>query len=96
MSKQVLIKQLRKRNPKLSNSICEEILNIFCKSIEKALINGQTVELRGFGTFSVKNIKEKFSARNPATGKLIYIPEKKRVRFKSSKKFKELINKWKN
>ena len=93
MSKKVLIKQLRKKNPKLSNSICEEVLSIFCSSIEKALINGQTVEIRGFGTFFIKNIKAKFSARNPATGKLIYIPEKKRVRFKSSKKFKELINK---
>ncbi len=50
------------------------------------------VEIRGFGTFFVKKIKEKYSARNPRTGEIIYIPEKNKVRFRSSKKLNKFIN----
>ena len=40
-----------------------------------------------------KKIREKYSARNPKTGEIIYVPEKNKVRFKASKKLKEFINK---
>jgi Bacterial nucleoid DNA-binding protein len=49
--------------------------------------------LRGFGTFLIKKIKEKYSARNPKTGELIYVPEKNKVRFRGTKKLKDSINK---
>ena len=57
-------------------------------------IAGKKVEIRGFGTFFVKKIKENHSARNPRTGELIYVPERNKVRFRASKKLKEFINKW--
>ena len=38
-------------------------------------------------------IKEKYNARNPNTKKLIYVPEKNKVRFKPSRKLKNFINK---
>ena len=93
MSSPEIIKQLKKKNPDLNHSELEIVLETFCKSIEKALIEGRNVELRGFGTFFIKKIKEKYSARNPLTGEIIYIPEKNKVRFKASKKLKNLINK---
>ena len=93
MSRPEIIKQLKKKNPDLNHSELEIVLETFCKSIEKALIEGRNVELRGFGTFFIKKIKEKYSARNPLTGEIIYIPEKNKVRFKASKKLKSLINK---
>ena len=93
MSRPEIIKQLKKKNPYLNHSELEIVLETFCKSIEKALIEGRNVELRGFGTFFIKKIKEKYSARNPLTGEIIYIPEKNKVRFKASKKLKNLINK---
>ena len=93
MSRPYIIKQLKKKNPDLNHSELEIVLETFCKSIEKALIEGRNVELRGFGTFFIKKIKEKYSARNPLTGEIIYIPEKNKVRFKASKKLKNLINK---
>ena len=93
MSLQELIKKLKEKNPNLSKNEIENILDNFNESIKKALIEGKNVELRGFGTFFVKKIKEKFSARNPKTGELIYVPEKNKVRFKSSKKLNKLINK---
>ena len=93
MSRQELLKNLKEKNPNLNKIELESILDAFNESIKKALIEGRDVELRGFGTFFVKKIKEKFSARNPKTGELIYVPEKNKVRFKSSKKLNKLINK---
>ena len=92
MSRLKIINQLKKKNPNINQAELGKVLNLFCKSIEKALINEKTIELRGFGSFFVKKIKEKYSARNPKTGELIYIPEKNKVRFKASKKLKKIIN----
>ena len=93
MSKPEIIKQLKNQHPKLAQSDIEIIIEAFCETIQKALVDGAKVEIRGFGTFFTKKIKEKHSARNPKTGEIIYVPEKIRIRFKASKKFKELINK---
>ena len=92
MSRAKLIKQLKEKNPKLNQSQINSTIDIFCTSITNALRNNKSVELRGFGTFSVKKIKEKYSARNPRTGELIYIPEKNKLRFKPSKNFNIKIN----
>ena len=93
MSRPKLIKKLKDKNPELNQSDLEEILDIFSESIENALMEGKKIELRGFGSFFVKKIKEKYSARNPKTGEIIYVPEKNKIRFRSSKKLNEFINK---
>ncbi len=92
MSRPDIIKKLKKKHPKLNKTQLEQVIDTFFKSIEQALVNEKTIELRGFGTFFTKKIKEKYSARNPASGKLIYVPEKNKVRFRASKKLKQLIN----
>ena len=92
MSKSKLIRKLKEKNPKLSQIEIELILDNFSKSIEKSLLDNKKVELRGFGTFFLKKIKEKFGSRNPKTGEIIYVPEKNKVRFRPSKKLKEFVN----
>jgi len=92
LSRPELIKQLKLKNPKLNQSEIEIIIENFCENIEKALKDSRKVELRGFGMFFVKKIKEKYSARNPKTGELIYVPEKNKVRFRASKNLKKKIN----
>ena len=93
MSRPLIIKKIKEKNPELNNLDIENILDIFCDNIERVLATGNKVELRGFGTFFVSKIKEKYSARNPKTGEIIYVPEKNKVRFRPSKKLKKLINK---
>ena len=93
MSRQEIIKDLKKKYTELNQSELEYIIDNFTRCIEKALLEGKSVELRGFGTFFVKKIKEKYNARNPKTSEIIYIPEKNKVRFKASKKLLEFINK---
>ena len=92
MSRPELIKLLKNKHPQLNNSQLEKIIDVFFKSIEKALIENKSVELRGFGTFFIKEIKEKYSARNPKTGELIYVPKKNKIRFRASKKLNRMIN----
>ena len=92
MSRPELITQLKKKNPKLNQSEIEAIIENFCDSIQKGLKDEKKIEFRGFGTFFVKKIKEKYTARNPKTGELIYVPEKNKVRFRASKNLKIKIN----
>tara|TARA_B100001559_G_C16121974_1_gene448943 strand:- start:320 stop:601 length:282 start_codon:yes stop_codon:yes gene_type:complete len=92
LSRPELIRLLKAKHPKLSKNQIENIIDIFFQSVENALKDKKSVELRGFGTFFIREIKEKFSARNPKTGELIYVPKRNKVRFKVSKKLKKLIN----
>ena len=92
MSRPKLIKQLKTKHPKLNKSQLEMIVDTFFQSIENALKEKKSIELRGFGTFFMKEIREKHSGRNPKTGELIYIPKKNKVRFRASKQFKEFLN----
>jgi len=92
LSRPEIIKQLKIKNPNLSQSDLETIIDTICQKIELSLKKGEKIELRGFGTFFIKKIKEKYSARNPKTEELIYVPEKNKVRFKASKFLKKFIN----
>ena len=92
MSRPELIKKLKLKHPKLNKPQLEIIIDTFFQSIEDALKEKKTVFLRGFGTFFVKEIKEKYSAIDPRNGKLIYVPKRNKVRFRAGKNFKEFIN----
>ncbi len=92
MSRAKIIKLLKKKNPNINISDLNTIINLFCDSIKKAILNNRKVELRGFGSFYTKKIKENYSARNPKTGELIYVPEKNKLRFKASKNLNKIIN----
>ena len=92
MSREKLIKQLKKKNPQLNQSEIETVISTFSQNITKTLKKGNSVEIRGFGRFYTKKLKENFNARNPATNELIYKPERVKVRFKPAKKLKQLIN----
>ena len=93
MSKKKLIKQLKEKNPPLNQSEIETVINTFSQNITETLKKGNSVEIRGFGRFFTKKLKENFNARNPATNKLIYKPERVKVRFKPAKKLKLIVNK---
>ena len=92
MSRPELIKLLKKKHPQLNKPQLETIIDAFFQSIEEALKNKRSIFLRGFGTFFIREIKEKYSARNPKTGELIYVPKKNKIRFRASKKLNRMIN----
>ena len=93
MSKPKIIRTLKNKNTNISKKNLEEIFDVFLQQITESLLNKKTVEIRSLGTFFIKEIKEKKHARNPKTGEIIYIPKRNKIRFRASKRLKELINK---
>ena len=93
MSRKDKIKKLKELNTQINQSEIEIIITTFCEEIKSALNLGKFVFFRNFGTFMKRQVKEKYSARNPKTGELIYAPKKNKVRFKSSKIFKDYLEK---
>ena len=92
MSRIKLIKQLREINPQLNQSELESIIICFSEVISSTLKKGNSIEIRGFGRWYCKKLKENHNARNPKTNELIYKPERIKVRFKPSKNLKNKIN----
>jgi len=90
--KSKLLKQLSDNYPNFLKKDLEKSLNIVLNEIKMALNKGENVELRDFGTWSIQTQKARFS-RNPKTGEKFETPEKRKVRFKMSKKlFKKMNN----
>ena len=87
-----IIKNLKKRYPKVPVQTIINLLRETFDEISKELIQGKAIEIRKFGRWSVKMIKQKYNAINPRTGERIYIPEKKKISFKMAKELKDTIN----
>lgn len=66
-------------------------VEIFLEAIKAGLKSGEKVSLVGFGTFLVKE-KNSRNGRNPRTGEMIQIPEKKVAIFKPGKAFRDAVN----
>jgi integration host factor subunit beta len=90
MTKSEIVKKLAEKE-NLKRKIAEEIVDIVFNSMKEALVNGDKVEIRGFGTFKVKNYKP-YEGRNPRTGEVINVSEKKLPFFKVGKELKEKLN----
>ena len=60
-------------------------------NMKEALIQGNRVEIRGLGSFKIKNY-EGYSGRNPKTGKMVNVAPKKLPFFRAGKELKEFLN----
>jgi integration host factor subunit beta len=65
-------------------------VDIMLETMSKALIEERRIELRGFGSFSVRSRKPR-STKNPRTGKIMEIPNRKTLHFTMSKSLKEAL-----
>ena len=68
------------------------IVNLIMDNIGQALVRGDKVELRGFGSFKVKQRRARL-ARNPRTGDSVDVPAKSVPFFKASNELKGRLNK---
>lgn len=89
MTKAHLIDQIAD-STELSKQDCEKIVSSLFVAITKALQAGERIEIRGFGTFNVKD-KAARQARNPRTGETVSVPAKKVAAFKPSHEIAELL-----
>jgi integration host factor subunit beta len=70
----------------------EEIVNIIFDSMTRELAEGGRIEIRGFGSFVVKDYRA-YMGRNPKTGEVIKVHPKKLPFFKVGKELREKVNK---
>ena len=68
------------------------VVNLIMDNIGQALVDGDKVELRGFGSFKIKNRRSRL-ARNPRTGDAVQVPAKRVPYFKVSNELKARLNK---
>jgi len=90
MNKSDLINALKDKAD-LNRYDAEKIVTVFFDSIKKSLINDIRVEIRGFGSFTVKQYNQ-YTGRNPKTGELINVSSKKLPFFKVGKELKDTVD----
>ncbi len=91
MTKSELVTQLATVNPHLYQRDIERIVTTIFDEISDALANGDRVELRGFGAFSVKQRNARVG-RNPRTGAAVQVSEKFTPYFKTGKQLRDKLN----
>lgn len=90
MTKSELIDAVAQRT-NITKSRAEQVVNCVFNAMTAALENGEGIEIRGFGSFTVRQYKS-YNGRNPRTGKPVPVPEKRLPFFKVGKELKEIVN----
>jgi integration host factor subunit beta len=91
MIRSELIHIVTLRNPHLYQHDVEKIVGTILDDIANALAEGDRVELRGFGIFSVRHRPSR-SGRNPSNGTAVFVEEKWTPFFRASKEMQERLN----
>ena len=90
MTKADLVEEVSKAT-ELTRKDSEVIVDTLFESVIKALRTGDKLEVRGFGSFRVRQRNARVG-RNPKTGEKVEVPAKRVPYFKPSKELKDLIN----
>lgn len=91
MIKSELIKHVSEKVG-ITHEVAELAVNTVFDSMTEALAQNEGIEIRGFGSFKVRNYEGR-KGRNPKTGQIIDVVPKKRPFFKVGKELKERVNK---
>jgi integration host factor subunit beta len=90
MNKSELVETLANENG-LTYKKAEEIVNLIFDAMADTLTAGGRIEIRGFGSFVVKDYKS-YMGRNPKTGEVIKVSPKRLPFFKVGKELRERVN----
>jgi integration host factor subunit beta len=91
MIRSELVEKIAEANPHLYQRDVERIVSTVFNEIIEALADGDRVELRGFGAFSVKKRNARVG-RNPRTGESVQVEEKHVPFFKTGKLLRDRLN----
>jgi len=90
MNKSELIESLAEE-VNLPSRIASSIVNTILDAMTESLVNGENVEIRGFGSFTVRKY-EAYIGRNPKNGEKTQVKAKKLPFFKVGKELREAVN----
>ena len=92
MTKSDLVTKVsREIGPKISKTECSSVVDLVLSSITEELAQGNSVEIRGFGTFKVRERKARMG-RNPNTSEPVAIPARRVPVFTASKNFRNSVD----
>ncbi|MDR2766166.1 MAG: integration host factor subunit beta [Holosporaceae bacterium] len=91
MTKSDLVNRVSAVYPYMSVRNVDRIVAIIIGSMVDVLKNGGRIELRGFGSFSIRE-RDQTEGRNPRTGEKVTIKPKRVPFFRAGKQLKDLIN----
>ena len=91
MTKAQLIERIALRQNRLSTKDVDLAVKTIIDLITRALASGQRVEVRGFGSFSLRRRQARW-ARNPKTGKLVALGERWAPHFKPGQMMRDVVN----
>ena len=91
MTRSDLIEAFADRFPQLQRNQAEVAVRIMLDAMNGALVTGQRIEIRGFGSFSV-TYRAPRTGRNPRSGERVAIPEKRTPHFKPGKALRNSVN----
>jgi nucleoid DNA-binding protein len=73
-------------------NVAAKMVDSLFSAMRDSLIEGNRIEIRGFGVFQVKDTRPKPAARNPRTGEIIYVPARRKTHFKPGRLLKEALH----
>ena len=91
MTKREIIAEMLSRRPQCSCRDAEAIVNVIFDAMAGALERGQRIEIRGFGSFAVKQRLAR-QGRNPKTGAVVEVDAKRIPFFRAGKELRIEIN----
>jgi integration host factor subunit beta len=90
MTKSELIEAITTRG-EITKARAELVVNCVFDTMTEALQRGEGIEIRGFGSFTVRPYKA-YTGRNPRTGQAVEVPAKNLPFFKVGKELREIVN----
>jgi len=90
MNKAELVLRVAER-AKVTQKVAKVIVDTIFEGMKDSLVKGERIEIRGFGSFVVKNYAG-YKGRNPKTGRVVDVSEKRLPFFKVGKELRERVN----
>jgi integration host factor subunit beta len=91
MTKSELVRALSEKSSELQQRDVELAVNRMLEQMVNALENGERIEIRGFGAFTMRQRPPRL-ARNPKTGESVDLPAKVVIHFKPGKEMRDRVN----
>ena len=89
--KSQILDKLADSYPNFLRRDIEKVLNLVLNEIIKTVAKGKNIQIRGFGSFKIRQLKSRIG-RNPKDGSKVEIPAKQSVHWKISKEFFQKLN----
>ena len=91
LTKAEIIENIHSKEPTISRTSIHTVIDLLFEELKSGLAEGKIIELRGLGTFEVRNRKGKAHARNPKTGEIVSVENHGVAFFRAGKEIQEKV-----